>query len=278
MKTNDFDSSPRKTLVQTVKTATCETDWFRFGSGKKSLVVLPGLSVQSVTDFAQQIANDYAALASDFTVYVFDRRKNLPPVYSVAEMAQDAVEAIRAVVPDRFSVFGASQGGMIAMEIALRHPELVEKLILGSTSAQVTDGDFQIFDDWIKLAEANESAKLTTSFCKAVYPPETFEKIKPTFAQNATAFTSDQLQRFAVLARAMKGFDVTKRLCDVSCPVLVLGDKSDGVFGIEATLQIAEILKSNPHCQTHVYQGYGHAAYDVAPDYKLRMLQFLTND
>ena len=44
-------------------------------------------------------------------------------------------------------------GGMIAILIAAEHPELVNKLILGSASAFVGDAHSGIFDEWIALAE-----------------------------------------------------------------------------------------------------------------------------
>ena len=50
-------------------------DFFRFGHGKETLVILPGLSVQSVMVFADAVAEAYQRLANDFTIYVFDYRK-----------------------------------------------------------------------------------------------------------------------------------------------------------------------------------------------------------
>ncbi|MBQ2617108.1 MAG: alpha/beta hydrolase, partial [Synergistaceae bacterium] len=60
-----------------------------------------------------------------------------------------------------------------------------------------------------------------------------------------------------------------------TCPVLVLGSNDDRVLGGEASVQIMESLKVKSGCELFMYDGYGHAAYDIAPDYRERMLKFL---
>lgn len=44
-----------------------------------------------------------------------------------------------------------------------------------------------------------------------------------------------------------------------------LQEKDDKVLGPEASLLIANQI---PHCELFMYEGYGHAAYDTAPDYR----------
>jgi len=46
------------------------------------------------------------------------------------------------------------------------------------------------------------------------------------------------------------------------------------VVGGEASQEIADLLKDRD-CTLYMYDGYGHAAYDLAPDYKERILDFL---
>ncbi|HAQ62906.1 MAG TPA: alpha/beta hydrolase, partial [Ruminococcaceae bacterium] len=70
-----------------------EMQYIKFGQGKKTLVILPGLSVQSVIPAAAAIEKQYEIFKNDFTVYLFDRRQNLPEVYSVYDMADDTAEA-----------------------------------------------------------------------------------------------------------------------------------------------------------------------------------------
>ncbi len=79
-----------------------------------------------------------------------------------------------------------------------------------------------------------------------------------------------------LLAEAMKDFDVTGELEKIACPVLVIGAKDDRILGPDAAGEIAERLRGRTDFEIHMYDGYGHAAYDLAPDYKERLLRFLS--
>ena len=85
-------NTDEKIKIETVKTDAFSMDYFKFGHGKKIFVILPGVSVQSVMGSAELVAEAYKLFADEFTVYVFDRRKELPESYSIAEMAADTAE------------------------------------------------------------------------------------------------------------------------------------------------------------------------------------------
>ena len=263
-----------KISVETVGTNGFEMDFFRFGHGKETLVILPGLSVDSVTRYADAVAEAYRPLADDFTVFVLDRRKELPAAYSIRDMAEDTAAAVRALGPERVSVFGASQGGMIAMEMAAGHPDLVGRLVLGSTSARVTRGQYRIVDRWVRLAESGDAKALYRAFGEAVWPRDVFEKSRDLLAAAAETVTAADLRRFVILAESIRDYDAADRLPKIACPALVIGSADDRVLGAEAAGKIAERLG----CELYMYDGYGHAAYDTAPDYKNRILRFLLRD
>ena len=79
------------------------------------------------------------ALAAHFTVVTFDNRgvgeTDLPPepVYSTGRMADDAAAVLKHLKIARAHVVGASMGGTIALELALRQPKLVRSLTLACT-------------------------------------------------------------------------------------------------------------------------------------------------
>lgn len=80
-----------------------------------------------------------ALLARHFQVITFDNRgtglSDKPDtLYTIPMMADDAAGLLRHLGLQRAHVFGVSMGGMIAQELALRHPQMVRRLILGCTS------------------------------------------------------------------------------------------------------------------------------------------------
>ena len=260
--------------IETVRTDTFSMDYFKFGQGEETLVILPGLSVQSVMGLADSIADAYRILAEKYTVYLFDRRKELPAVYTVQEMARDTVEAVRLLGLDRINLFGASQGGMISMVIAIEHPDLVRKLALGSTSSCVGNGHFEKVEQWIRMARTGDRTGLYLLFGEDVYPEAVFEQSRDLLVEAARTVTDEELARFIILAQGAQEFDVTKDLKRIDCPVLVLGSRDDQVVGGDAAVRIAENLRDQPGHELFMYDGYGHAVYDTAPDYKERLLNF----
>ena len=263
------------TQIRTIQTEGFTMDCCRFGSGERALAILPGLSVPRVLGAAAAIEAAYAPLAEDFTLYVLERRNELPPVYPVGDMARDTAAALRALGLERVSLFGASQGGMIAMEIALRDPSLVDRMILGSTSAHVTAEQFRLFQGWICLAKAGDAQALNLAFGEAVYPRAVFEQFRDYFSAAARDVTAEDLARFVTLAEGLRGFDIRERLGEIRCPTLVLGSRDDRVLGGAASEQLAAGIWG---AELFLYEDQGHAAYDTAPDYRERMLRFLTSD
>jgi pimeloyl-ACP methyl ester carboxylesterase len=82
--------------------------------------------------------HQFPAFEACFRGIVFDNRgtgrTDVPPgPYTTAQMADDAASLLRALGIPRTHVLGVSLGGMIAQEVALRHPDLVDGLVLGCT-------------------------------------------------------------------------------------------------------------------------------------------------
>ena len=261
--------------IETVSTDTFSMDYFRFGKGDKTLVILPGISAQSIMGLADAVADEYRVFMNDYTVYVFDRRKELPAAYPVLEMARDTAKAIRALGLEKTDLFGASQGGMIAMVIAVEQPDLVRKLALASTSACVDEEKYNTaIAGWVSLARSGNREKLYLTFGEDVLPQNAYEEAKAMLAEASKTVTDKELEHFIILAEGMKGFDVTKDLNKINCPVLVAGSLDDNVLGAAAAVKIAENLNIQKEPVLYMYNGYGHAVYDTAPDFRDRLLEW----
>ena len=90
----------------------------------------------------------------------------------------------------------------------------------------------------------------------------------------AETVTDAELERFITLAEGTRDFNVTDELDKICCPVMAIGVYEDAVLDSDATMEIAEKLDRRPDFRLYLYTGYGHAAYDTAPDYRERILRF----
>ncbi len=264
--------------IETVQTGSFSMDYFRFGCGEKAFVILPGLSVQSVMGAADAVEAAYRPFEDSYTVWVFDRRANLPPSYSVREMAQDTAQVFRLLGLKNVCLFGASQGGMIAQVIAIDYPELVGKMALGSSSSHVCESQYRVIENWIRLARGGDRIGLYLSFGKDLYPPAVFEQYRESLVKTAGTVTDEELVRFITLAEGTRGFNVTEELDRIRCPVMAIGDSDDRVLDADATMEIAVRLDEQPDFRLFLYAGYGHAAYDTAPGYIDRLLRFFEEE
>lgn len=81
------------------------------------------------------------AFAAHFDVLAFDQRgigrslgEAAPAPYAMADLAADAVALLDDAGWTTANVFGVSFGGMVAQELAVTHPDRIERLVLFCTS------------------------------------------------------------------------------------------------------------------------------------------------
>lgn len=263
-------------LVQTVKTNGFEMDCIKFGTGNRPLVVLPGMSLKSVTSLASMVADSYKIFKDDFTVYLFDRKKDFGESYPMEEMAVDTADAMEALGIERACMIGISQGGMIAQLIAERFPQKVERLALGCSASRLNDMSRAVMTEWKRLADSRDIVALCSNFIDKVFSAETIRKYKKSLMRLNSNATEEDMGRFCVLARACLEFEAYEGLVNIKCPTLVLGAELDQTLGVIASREMAEVLERNGvPTDLYIYENYGHAAYDEAPDFRSRILEFL---
>ena len=257
--------------IKTVDVSGAETEYMKFGRGGKNLVIIPGLSITPVLDSAEAIEGAYSCFADEYTVYLFDRRKNIPEGYDIYQMAKDTALAVKSAGIEKGDFFGVSQGGMISLSIAVFYPELIGKLVLGSTAARLGEKSERIVNGWISLAKEHRIKELFAAFAEAVYSEEFYQKYSELILSAAASVTNDNINKFIAAASATGGFDIYDKLEKIKCPVFGIGAAKDKIFGAEHSNELAEKLG----CEKYIYKEYGHAAYDEAADYKERVLAFL---
>ena len=66
---------------------------------------------------------------------------------------------------------------------------------------------------------------------------------------------------------------MTDKIGSIACPVLSLGASDDRVLP-DSAKQIEKLFEGRENFESFTYTGFGHAAFDTAPDYKQRLLEF----
>ena len=245
-------------------------DCIRFGSGKKTFVIVAGMSLCSIRGLGEAIAEGCHLFAEEYTSYAFDRRRELPEGFTARDMAEDIAEALRQLGVTQADFMGFSLGGMVVQCLAMDHPELVHAAVLCSTACAPTPTARENFTLWIDAARTRDVRRVNEVFYRRIWTEETYTQADAILPALLEAGTPEQCPGFAVLAEACLSFDRSDELGKIRCPVLVIGVRGDKVFSGEASEYLAERLG----CECYMYEGYGHAVCDEAPDFKARMLRF----
>lgn len=248
-----------------------QMDYIKFGNGTKTFIIIPGLSIHSIINSKEAIEEAFKDYTDEYTVYVFDRPKNLKEDTTIKDLADATANKMKELNISSADIFGASQGGMMAMYIAIYYPELVNKLVLGSTLSKTNDAFVEVVNNWINLAKEKKEDELLDSFIKDVYSQSTYDNYKDALIEANKNITDEEYQRFIILANACLSIDCYDQLDKIKCPVLVLGSNGDKVVTPFGSTEIADKL----NCDIYMYDdSYGHGVYDEAPDYRTRMLDF----
>ena len=243
-----------------------EMYYVAFGRGGKKLIVLPGLSdgLSTVKGKAWLLASPYKLFFRDYTVYMFSRKNKMPEGYTIRDMADDQVSAIRNLGIDRACVMGVSQGGMIAQYIAIRHPEIVERLILAVTAPSANDTVKKAVTDWIEMAERGDHRSLMTDTAERMYSAKYLEKNRKFFPLIAKFTRPSSYERFFINAYAILGFDARDELSKIKAPTYIIAGSDDKTVGNDAAY---ELHKGIAGSELFVYGGLGHGAYEEAKDF-----------
>jgi 3-oxoadipate enol-lactonase len=179
-------------------------------------------------------------LVKSFDVLAYDQRglgRTSKPnkVYSIADYADDAAALLDAVGWERVRVIGVSFGGMVALELVLRHSSRVSKLVLCCTSPGGEGGSSYPLHTLQNLP-ADERARVMVSIsdtrCDAGWAadnPGKLEELIKNFADDPFAEEPGHQSGMSRLLEARRQHDTWGRIAHIRCPVLTCGGLYDGI-------------------------------------------------
>jgi 3-oxoadipate enol-lactonase len=206
-------------------------------------------------------------LARAFDLLAYDQRglgqtdKPAGP-YSMQDYADDAAKLLDALDWEDALVMGVSFGGMVAQEIALRHPRRVSKLVLACTSSGGVGGasyplheiaDMPI-EERILLQMSISDTRQNADWQRA--HPAAVERALA-FGRAAAELGADEPSRrmgAALQLDARSRHDTWNRLPELRMPVLLCAGKYDGIAPMANMRAMADRI---PGSKLRAYEG-GH--------------------
>jgi pimeloyl-ACP methyl ester carboxylesterase len=206
----------------------------RGGSGESLLLLHGGLSN------SDELLDGVGSGLTDFRVVAFDRRghgytADTDAEFHYADMASETIRVLESVVDGRAHLVGWSDGGIVALLVALARPELVDKIVVIGTNYH-RDGMTPIEPD------PNSPFMQAIGAGYVQRSPDGPEHLDAVFGKSFALFDSEPTL-------------TTTDLADISHPALVVvGD--DDLVTLAHTCSLYEAL---PRGQLAVVPGASHA-------------------
>lgn len=264
-----------KATNKRIRIGAAECDCAVFGSGSKYLIILPGAgdAFKTVKGTALPLALMYRRFAKQYCVLFVSRRYRMPAGFTTADMADDLAEVMKQEGIACADLFGVSQGGMIAQQLALRHPETVRRLVLAVTSAQMSPLTQNVMNGWLQSSAQNDWQHIMQDTAARSYTADYLRKHKLMLKIVSRMTKPCEPDRFDVIVRSCLTHDVLNQLSRIQKPTLVIGAGKDGIVGGEASRQIAARI---PGSELMMFDDYSHGVYDENAEFYDRILTWLT--
>jgi pimeloyl-ACP methyl ester carboxylesterase len=192
-------------------------------------------------------------------------RSDVPPgPYSIERMADDAVAVLHAAGLERAHVLGVSLGGIVAQEVALRHPDAVTSLLLGCTHPGGSETVWPAPEVMQVLKE-----RATMPFDQAV-----LAAVQYAYSENVDPRVIEQdMKRRLDLPTAPEGYQgqllgglgyqgTLPRLKGLTVPALVFTGDADQMVPPENSTTLADAI---PDSTLVTIQGVGHVLFTERP-------------
>jgi len=222
------------------------------------------------------------AFSKSYRVIAFDNRgsgrSGAPDEpCTTALMADDTVAILDRLGVESAHVLGVSLGGMIAQELALRHPGRVRTLQLHCTAARADRYVLALLDNLRMVRDRLGRELAQRAMALWLFAPTTFNE-RPEFIDMLLYAASQQSYPqsdagFALQADAVLAHDALERLAAITCPTLVAVGEEDLLAPVRFSRELATAI---PHAEFRTIPRAGHAFFWEQPaEFNALCLTFL---
>ena len=179
--------------------------------------------------------------------------------YTMVDYADDAAALIRSLGWARCHVMGTSFGGMVALNLAVRHPELIDRLVLCCTSPGGEAASYPLHE--LGRLDPDEAFAMRCRLTDRRFDPAADEPIPGLggyydvmVEQSKLPPDPEQMAGLARQLRARAGHDVVGDLASIDHPTLVCAGQYDDIAPVANSELIADRM---PNATLRVFDG-GH--------------------
>jgi pimeloyl-ACP methyl ester carboxylesterase len=210
------------------------------GQGKPLILLHGGGSSISSTYgvILPDLAKKQKVIAIDLQAHGHTADRSTP--LSFEQDAADVIALLKQLNISQADFFGFSNGGNTALHIALTHPKLVKKLILGSVFYHPSGIHPGIFESFRNVTSADMPPQLKEAYLREAPDTSKLSSLTPKLMSRLLTF---------------QGFD-ERAIRSINVPVLIFSGNND-VATMEHTLKLSRLL---PKAQLVVLPG-GHGTY-----------------
>lgn len=251
------------------------TLYYETGGAGEALVLLTGLGGSGEAWSRQRsvFEQNYMVLTPDPRG---SGRSGIPTWdYTTVDMAQDTIAVLDHAGITSAHVLGIGLGGLVAQQMALRHPHRVDSLVLFSTFAKADAHAQRLFESWCELLPIIGWEALGRSISLWTLTPRMFEDRPKEVEQVEEGFRSGQPspEAYAGQVRALLAHDTSQDLAQVRVPTLVVLGADD----IETPMRFARVLAEGiPKAELRVLAETGHRPHVETPTlFNEAVLEFL---
>ncbi|MCA8901613.1 MAG: alpha/beta hydrolase [Hyphomonas sp.] len=189
----------------------------------------------------------------------FGRTPKSTPETLDADFSDGALAAMDAAGLEKASIVTQSLGGWAGLRLALRHPDRVERLILGCTMAGIAHPPaMQSFLDSQKKMDARGPASVALGAQLGQTEPA-----KEYLYQQLGAFNTPFDPAMAQTVFGPQSLIPVERLSEVRCPVIIFAGENDAIWPPSA---LEGLVPHFPDAHLHIFKGCGHSPYFEIPD------------
>ena len=230
------------------------------------------LLIGGLTDVVESWQPQLDGLSDRYRLTAYDNRgfgrSSMPLAdepFTMATMAQDAVDLLDHLGIEEAHVAGFSGGGAVAQQLAIRHPERVRSLVLNGTFDHMDELQVRLTHMWRRmLAAAPDERTMLQDFFTFIYSPGAHETgWVDAVIEEALAYpyvpAQDAIERSL---DAYQAHDARDGLPHVGVPTLVLAGEDDIGCPPRVCKRIVDLI---PGSQSEVLAGAGHQQFQEDP-------------